>query len=222
MTGEVDADALYLAFDGRDLVLHLNEEGDLIRFAGFDPRAPGMRAPVAEISLPWWGINLSFDDLLARGVRYGDHTQDIYDVNIGDGEVFIEDVAAPDAGNVLRFGPGIDPETLRNRLGFETDGNGGHVLLIPYGDDGDVVRLTGFDPDDVLGTRAVDRFEFADGTVWDYATLVANGFSVFGDEASNDIGGSQLADRLYGQDGDDIIDGKSGVNEFHGGEATTF
>ncbi|WP_231731288.1 putative Ig domain-containing protein [Lampropedia cohaerens] len=217
LTGEVDADALYLAFDGRDLVLHLNEEGDLIRFAGFDPRAPGMRAPVAEISLPWWGINLSFDDLLARGVRYGDHTQDIYDVNIGDGEVFIEDVAAPDAGNVLRFGPGIDPETLRNRLGFETDGNGGHVLLIPYGDDGDVVRLTGFDPDDVLGTRAVDRFEFADGTVWDYATLVANGFSVFGDEASNDIGGSQLADRLYGQDGDDIIDGKSGVNEFHGG-----
>lgn len=217
ITGDINADDLRLEFDGRDLLLRLNEEGDAIRFAGFDPRAPGMRAPVAEISLPWWGINLSFDDLLARGVRYGDHTQDIYDVNIGDGEVFIEDVAAPDAGNVLRFGPGIDPETLRNRLGFETDGNGGHVLLIPYGDDGDVVRLTGFDPDDVLGTRAVDRFEFADGTVWDYATLVANGFSVFGDEASNDIGGSQLADRLYGQDGDDIIDGKSGVNEFHGG-----
>ncbi|WP_436796667.1 putative Ig domain-containing protein [Comamonas kerstersii] len=217
ITGDINADDLHLEFDGRDLLLRLNEEGDAIRFAGFDPRAPGMRAPVAEISLPWLGVNLSFDDLLARGVRYGDHTQDIYDVNIGDGEVFIEDVAAPDAGNVLRFGPGIDPETLRNRLGFETDGNGGHVLLIPYGDDGDVVRLTGFDPDDVLGTRAVDRFEFADGTVWDYATLVANGFSVFGDEASNDIGGSQLADRLYGQDGDDIIDGKSGVNEFHGG-----
>ena len=217
ITGEINANDLRLEFDGRDLLLRLNEEGDAIRFAGFDPRAPGMRAPVAEISLPWLGVNLSFDDLLARGVRYGDHTQDIYDVNIGDGEVFIEDVAAPDAGNVLRFGPGIDPETLRNRLGFETDGNGGHVLLIPYGDDGDVVRLTGFDPDDVLGTRAVDRFEFADGTVWDYATLVANGFSVFGDEASNDIGGSQLADRLYGQDGDDIIDGKSGVNEFHGG-----
>ena len=217
ITGEINANDLRLEFDGRDLLLRLNEEGDAIRFAGFDPRAEGMQAPVSEISLPWLGVNLSFDDLLARGVRYGDHTQDIYDINIGDGEVFIEDVAAPDAGNVLRFGPGIDPETLRNRLGFETDGNGGHVLLIPYGDDGDVVRLTGFDPDDVLGTRAVDRFEFADGTVWDYATLVANGFSVFGDEASNDIGGSQLADRLYGQDGDDIIDGKSGVNEFHGG-----
>ena len=217
ITGEINANDLRLEFDGRDLLLRLNQEGDAIRFAGFDPRAEGMQAPVSEISLPWLGVNLSFDDLLARGVRYGDHTQDIYDINIGDGEVFIEDVAAPDAGNVLRFGPGIDPETLRNRLGFETDGNGGHVLLIPYGDDGDVVRLTGFDPDDVLGTRAVDRFEFADGTVWDYATLVANGFSVFGDEASNDIGGSQLADRLYGQDGDDIIDGKSGVNEFHGG-----
>lgn len=90
-------------------------------------------------------------------------------------------------------------------------------MLISYGNEGDVVRLTGFNPDDVLGTRAVDRFEFADGTVWDYATLVTNGFSVFGDEESNDIGGSQFADRLFGRDGDDVIDGKSGVNELYGG-----
>lgn len=116
LTGEVDARALYLAFDGRDLVLHLNEEGDLIRFAGFDPRAPGMQAPVSEISLPWEGVTLSFDDLLARGVRYGDQVQDIYVINIGDGEVFIDDIAAPDAEKILRFGSGIDPETLRANL----------------------------------------------------------------------------------------------------------
>lgn len=217
ITGEVNADALRLEFDGHDLLLRYTEEGDVIRFAGFDPRADGMQAPVAEVSLPWWGVTLSFDELMARGVRYGDHTQDIYVVNIGDGDILIDDIAAPDAGNVLRFGPGIDPETTRNRLSFEADGNGGHVMLISYGNEGDVVRLTGFNPDDVLGTRAVDRFEFADGTVWDYATLVANGFSVFGDEESNDIGGSQFADRLFGRDGDDVIDGKSGVNELYGG-----
>lgn len=218
ITGEINANDLRLEFDGRDLLLRLNQEGDAIRFAGFDPRAEGMQAPVAEISLPWLGVNLSFDDLLARGVRYGDHTQDIYDVNIGDGEVFIEDVAAPDAGNVLRFGPGIDPEALRANLRFEEDGNGGHLLRVSYGGDGDILFLTGFNPNDVLGGgHAVDRFEFADGTVWDYATLVSGGFLVEGDEQSNELAGTNLADRLHGGGDNDALHGGAGSDELHGG-----
>ncbi|MBK8132333.1 MAG: hypothetical protein IPK48_06120 [Gammaproteobacteria bacterium] len=67
--GDINADDLHLAFDGRDLLLRYTEEGDAIRFAGFDPRAEGMQAPVSEISLPWWDVSLSFDDLLSRGVR---------------------------------------------------------------------------------------------------------------------------------------------------------
>ncbi len=219
ITGDINADNLRLEFDGRDLLLSLNDEGDLIRFAGFDPRAPGMQAPVSEISLPWWGISLSFDDLMARGVRYGDHIQDVYDVNIGDGDVFIEDIAAQDAGNVLRFGPGIDPEVLRANLRFEADGNGGHLLRISYGGDGDIVLLTGLNPDDVLGGgHAVDRFEFADGTVWDYATLVSGGFLVEGDEQANELTGTNLADRLHGGGGDDVLHGGSGSDELYGGQ----
>ena len=218
ITGEINANDLRLEFDGRDLLLRLNQEGDAIRFAGFDQRAEGMQAPVSEISLPWLGVNLSFDDLLARGVRYGDHTQDIYDVNIGDGEVFIEDVAAPDAGNVLRFGPGIDPEALRANLRFEEDGNGGHLLRVSYGGDGDILFLTGFNPNDVLGGgHAVDRFEFADGTVWDYATLVSGGFLVEGDEQSNELAGTNLADRLHGGGDNDALHGGAGSDELHGG-----
>lgn len=219
LTGEVDADALYLAFDGRDLVLHLNEEGDLIRFAGFDPRAPGMQAPVAEISLPWEGVTLSFDDLLARGVRYGDQVQDIYVINIGDGEVFIDDIAAPDAEKILRFGSGIDPETLRANLSFAADGKGDHVLLISYGNAGDVVRLAGFNPDDVLASdHAISRFEFADGTLWDYAALVANGFVVEGNAQPNELTGTNLADRVYGGDGDDVLRGGAGSDQLYGGQ----
>jgi VCBS repeat-containing protein len=219
LTGEVNADDLRLEFDGRDLLLRLSGGGNAIRFAGFDPRAPGMQAPVAEISLPWWGVTLSFDDLLARGVRYGEHTHDIYVVNIGDGDVLIDDIAAPDAGNVLRFGSGIDPNVLRNNLRFEEDGNGGHVLLISYGGEGDVVLLTGFNPDDVLGGgHAVDRFEFADGTVWDYATLVLDGFVVEGDEQANELTGTNLADRLYGGNDNDILHGVAGSDELHGGQ----
>jgi VCBS repeat-containing protein len=218
LQGEFNADDLQLEFDGRDLLLRLNNEGDAVRFAGFDPRAEGMRAPVSEINLSWYGVTLSFEDLLARGVRYGDYTQDIYAINIGDGEVLIEDVAAPDAGNVLRFGPGIDPNDLRNNLRFEADGNGGHVLLIPYGDDGDMVRLTGFNPQDVLGGgHAVDRFEFADGTVLDYATLVSGGFLIEGDDEANDLAGSNAIDRIYGGGNNDLLHAGSGSDELHGG-----
>lgn len=115
----------------------------------------------------------------------GEGGNDTYVVQLGDGIVTINDIAEDDAGNVLRFGPGIDPDELRNNLRYETDGNGGHVLLIPYGDDGDVVRLTGFDPRDVLGNHAIERFEFADGTAVDYATLVSWAFVVEGDNAGD-------------------------------------
>jgi VCBS repeat-containing protein len=219
LEGEFNANDLRLEFDGRDLLLRLNDEGDVVRFAGFDPRVPGMQAPVAEISLSWQGVSLSFDELMARGVRYGNYTQDTYDINIGDGEVFIEDVAAPDAGNVLRFGPGINPEALRTNLRFEEDGNGGHLLRVAYGGDGDILLLTGFNPNDVLGGgHAVDRFEFVDGTVWDYATLVSGGFLVEGNEQSNELTGTNLADRLHGGDGDDALNGGAGSDELHGGQ----
>jgi VCBS repeat-containing protein len=217
LTGDFNADDLYLEFDGRDLLLRLNSGGDAIRFAGFDPRAAGMQAPVTEVKLSWQRVTLSFNELLARGVRYGGETDDVYEVNIGDGEMFIDDMAVPDAGNMLRFGPGIYPEALRANLRFEQDGNGGHLLIIPYGNDNDVIRLAGFDPEDVQGQRAIERFEFADGTVWDYATFISNGFTVFGDDSANDLGGSQLNDRIYGQDGDDVITGRGGDDEFYGG-----
>ncbi|WP_172955071.1 calcium-binding protein [Sterolibacterium denitrificans] len=385
LTGQIDADALHLAFDGRDLLLCLNEDGDLIRFAGFDPRAPGMQAPVSEISLPWEDITLSFDDLMARGVRIigtpnddvltgtafvdwiegreandamsggaggdlyridadggtdtiidsengdapnmlllpegttlddvrlsfdqdgflildldntgnrvrlsgfdpqnplgpravdrfyfgitgdeigyeellargfdivgtnerdvlkgttltdrirggngndlieatpggdwlaGEGGNDTYVVKLGDGIVTIDDLAEQNAGNVLRFGPGIDPNAMRNNLRFEADGNGGHVLLIPYGDAGDVVRLTGFDPRDVLGNHAIEHFEFADGTVVDYATLVSWTFVVEGDNAGNVLAGTNVGDRLYGYDGDDVMESGDGEDVLTGG-----
>lgn len=386
ITGEINADDLRLEFDGRDLLLRLTEHGDVIRFAGFDPRAEGMQAPVSEISLPWYGATLSFADLLARGMRVigtpdddvltgtaladwiegreaddtmsggtgsdlylidanagsdtiidsengdapntlvlpegttlddvrlsfdqesflildldntgsrvrlsgfdpqnplgpraverfrfglegdeigyeallargfditgtdesdtlkgttlmdrvrggdgndliestpggdwlmGGGGNDTYVVQLGGGIVTIDDVAEQDAGNVLRFGPGINHNELRNNLRFEVDGNGGHVLLIPYGDAGDVVRLTGFDPRDVLASHAIERFEFADGTAVDYAALVSWTFVVEGDNAGNALEGTNLGDRLYGYDGDDVMEPGAGEDVLTGGQ----
>jgi len=385
LTGEINADVLRLEFDGRDLLLRLTDEGDAIRFAGFDPRAAGMQAPVDEFILPGLGVSLSFADLLARGLRiigtpdndvltgtqladwiegragndsisggsggdtyiidadggtdsiidsedgeapnvlvlpegttlddvglsfdaegflildlyntgnrirfsgfdpqnplgpraverfrfglegdeigyeellsrgfdivgteesdvlkgtlladrvWGDDGNDLieatpggdwlmgeggndtYVVKLGDGIVTIDDLAEEDAGNLLRFGPGIDPAVLRNNLRFEADGNGDHVLLIPYGDAGDVVRLTGFNPENVLGSHAVERFEFADGTAVDYATLVSWTFVVEGDNGGNALTGTNVGDRLYGYDGDDVMASGDGEDVLTGG-----
>ncbi len=384
LTGAVDEDALSLEFDGRDLLLRLNEGGDKVRFVGFDPRSPGMQAPVTEIQLPW-GNSVDFSELLARGVRivgttaedglsgtaladqiegleaddtlaggaggdiyvvdydggtdtvidteegdapnvlvlpdgtsiddvrlsfdaagflildldntgnrirlsgfdpanplgpraverfrfglYGDEIgyeeliargfdivgteegdslrgtiladrvfgdagndlleatpggdwlageagNDSYVVNLGDGEVVIDDIAEADAGNALRFGPGIEADSLRNNLRFADDGSGGHFLLISYGGPGDVVRLARFDPEDTLGAHAVDRIEFDDGTVVDYATLVSWTFVVEGDSAGNALRGTNASDRLYGYDSDDVLDAGEGDDVLTGG-----
>ncbi|MDR2220676.1 MAG: putative Ig domain-containing protein [Methylobacillus sp.] len=223
ISGDFNPDDLHLEFDGHDLLLRLTEDGDVIRFVGFDPRDPNMPAPVDEVSLDWQGVTLSFDELLARGVDYGDSTdptdptEDADVINIGDGTITIDDVAAENAGNVLRFGIDIDPEAIRGNLRFEEDGNGGHVLLLAYGGDDDVVRLTGFNPDDALGAHAIEYYEFADGTVWDYFTLVSEGFVVEGDTQANELTGTNIVDRLYGGAGDDIVHGGSGSDELHGG-----
>ena len=218
LTGDVGADELHLVFDGRDLVLMLGEDGSSVRFAGFDPRVPGMQPPVDEVALPWQGIVLSFDELVARGIRHGEHTNDVYEINIGDGEVSVVDIATADAPNTVRFGPSITAEGLHERLSFAENGEGGHWLLVHYGGEGDVLRLAGFKRDDVLGGgHAVEHFLFADGTVVDYATLVSWGFAVEGDEGDNTIRGSNLDDRLYGHDGDDVLIGGDGFNRFFGG-----
>ncbi|MDR0777352.1 MAG: putative Ig domain-containing protein [Azonexus sp.] len=221
LTGAVNADDLRLVFDGRDLLLRYTPEGDTIRFLGFDPRDPNMPAPVQQISLPWGGITLSFEELLERGVDYGDDpgaggTDGPRVINLGDGEVFVDEVAG-ESGRVLRFGPGIDPETWRNNLRFEPDGKGGHVLRIAYGGDGDMLRLTGFNPDDVLGSRIIEYFEFADGAVVDYDTLVSWTFVVEGDNGGNALFGTNVNDRLYGYDGDDLLESGDGADVLTGG-----
>ena len=385
LTGAFNAEDLRLQFDGSDLLLSLNDNGDSIRFAGFDPRVPGMQAPITEVSLPWSGEALSFNELLERGLRIigtpenailtgtaladwiegrgaddtllggaggdmyiidadtgtdtiidseegdaanvlvlpegtrpsdirlsfdeegflildldntgnrirlsgfdpmnplgpraverfrfgleglefgfeellqqgfdiygteendslkgttladriwgdagndlieatsggdwlaGEDGNDVYVVNLGDGIVTIEDLAEEDSGNVLRFGPDIDSYALRNNLRFEEDGNGGHVLLIPYGGVGDTVRLTGFNPADVLGSHAVDQFEFSDGTTVDYATLVSWTFVIEGDNSGNALEGTNVGDRLYGYDGDDVLEAGDGEDVLTGG-----
>ncbi|QHE75115.1 putative Ig domain-containing protein [Hydrogenophaga sp. PBL-H3] len=216
--GDVSGSDLWLALEGDDLVLRMGADGDSVRFVGFDPRVPGMPAPVERIEL--WNTDeaVQFSDLLALGVY--DPQADPADlvVNVGDGAVDIDiGSAAYEAGSVA-FGDGIDPGDLQSQLTFEADGRGGHWLVLNYGEPGDVLRLSGFDPEAVLdGGHAIDRFEFANGVVLDYATLVSEGFLVEGNAQADTLRGTNVVDRLFGNDGGDALDGGAGSDELHGG-----
>jgi len=94
---------------------------------------------------------------LGNDVLRGGAQRDAYVINLGDGEDLIDDALDAGIGNVLTFGEGIAREDVR----LEVDGDD---LLIHYGANGDVVRVSNYAPDVASGGTVIDIFEFPDGT----------------------------------------------------------
>jgi Ca2+-binding RTX toxin-like protein len=122
------------------------------------------------------------------------------------------------AANTLRFGSGIAPADITLGLGS--------LRIQVGGDPADAIHIEGFAPGDVYAQPAIDRFEFADGTVLSYAELLARGFDLDGTAAAETITGTNIADRIAGKegsdtlaggDGDDILTGGSGDDALAGG-----
>lgn len=139
------------------------------------------------------------EDLLEGGGE-----ADIYLFNRGDGV----DTILDEGSNTIRFGPGIDMDDLELGLGS---------LLISIGDSGDAIRIENFNPDDVLGSYAIDSFEFFDGRRLSYAELIAPGFDLAGTEEDEAISGTNLTDRIRGGGGNDRLDGRAGADTLTGG-----
>ena len=130
-------------------------------------------------------------------------------IRISDPVTAAERAASDHAGNHLLFGAGYDPHTFVLRRGS---------LLLDFGAGMPAVHLDSFDADDVLGgPRDIERFEFADGTVLDYATLVARGFAIDGSGADDRLRGTNLVDRIAAGPGNDVLDGGAGHDVLDGG-----
>ncbi len=162
------------------------------------------------------------DDILVGGTGndflFGQSGNDTYVFNQGDGIVHIKDQLAPGAGNILRFGPGIEPFDLRRHIYFEPPALGDEGALIIAFDNGDEVWLAGFNPDDVANSsRSVETFVFDDGTTISFAELASYTFVVEGDGNGNALSGTNMGDRLYGRDGDDILSAGMGDDVLTGG-----
>jgi VCBS repeat-containing protein len=217
--GEVHVNDLSLALEGDDLVLRIGPNGDSVRFAGFDPRAPGMPAPVEHIELADSGALIHFADLLAQGVYDPNAPLPDLRVNVGDGVVDVDAGSVANTSGTLAFGEGIDAMAIQSNLRFEADGSGGHWLLLSYGGDGDVVRIAGFDPVHAAAALPwVQRYGFADGTVIDHMDWMADGIYVIeGDSAADALSGTNLSDRLYGYASDDLLESGMGEDVLTGG-----
>lgn len=152
---------------------------------------------------------------------FGEAGNDIYVFNLGDGRDYIVDTSGT---NRIRFGAGITPEKLGVTLAASSQGL--QSLIIQYGS-GDSVTLS-------AGSKATIQYEFADGRVLNYnsllASLITPAYSVLdntlygtqnGDFLSLGwVGGTVVAggggDALYGSGYSDVLKGGSGDDVLYG------
>ncbi len=153
------------------------------------------------------------NDLITPGrgndIALGERGADTYVFNRGDGVDFVEDVATAEEANTIVFGSGIDPASLRLSLGS---------LVISYGDQGDEIHITNFDPNNIYGPHAIEYFQFADGTQLTYQQLLDRGFDIAGTELDDYLTGTNGIDRITGDAGNDEIRGGAGDDVLEGGD----
>jgi Ca2+-binding RTX toxin-like protein len=139
---------------------------------------------------------------------------DVYYFNRGDGVDAIGDNLGE--RNIVRFGEGVDPATIKLRLGS---------LLLDLGD-GDAIHIENFNPADVFNSSSISNFVFADGSGLTVSELLARGFDLEGTNADDTIDGTNTNDRirgffgndtLNGGEGDDVLDGDDGDDTLTGG-----
>ncbi|MGQ0557614.1 MAG: putative Ig domain-containing protein [Nitrospiraceae bacterium] len=148
------------------------------------------------------------DDRLEGGA--GDDT---YLFSAGGGFDTIVDTAGAGEGNTVLFGPGIGSAALQYRL--ESSG-----LVLRVGAPGDGLSFGFHDTNDIYNQRAVDQFQFGDGTALTHAQLVDRGIIVSGTEFDDFLFGTNARDLFTGGAGNDQLSGGSGDDryQFHLGD----
>lgn len=149
------------------------------------------------------GTVLSMADMIARAPArpsFDPHITTTVTFDAGAGVQTLDAVV-----DTVAFGTGITPEMLTLDLGS---------LLIRVGDTGDALRVTRFDAQDVFGTRAVNRFRFADGTTLTYEQVLARGFDLNGTAGNDAISGTNTVDRVRGGAGNDTLSGAAGDDTY--------
>ena len=149
------------------------------------------------------------NDYLEGGVG-----NDTYLFNIGDGQDAVYDWGSGSDLDTVQFGAGINVGDV-----VVTQANGDVVLSIAGTSDSVSLK------NQMGGTWAgADQVRFADGTIWDRATIFQKSIvptsgndSISGDGTANTLSGAAGNDNLYGREGDDQLSGDAGNDYLEGG-----
>ncbi len=167
------------------------------------------------------------DDIIRGGTGdddiQGGQGADTYVYALGDGNDRIFDLGdynADTAGDRLVFGAGI----AVGDIVLERDHADGNNLRVRFRTAGGSILL---ERQFVNANGGVETFEFADGTVWGTAQIIAQTISqsvseladwVEGSNAGDTIAAGAGDDYVYGWSGDDIITGGGGDDNLEGGQ----
>jgi Ca2+-binding RTX toxin-like protein len=163
-------------------------------------------------------------------VLEGGTGSDTYVFRKGDGATTIIDLSGPGEENVLQL---LTPGHLLDSFSFQFSGG---FMEMKDEVNGDLIRMSNFDPNNVYGPRAIETFISGIGYVMSYNALIdyvgfdingtagadnltgTNGFDHIFGGAGNDTLSSGLGDDdVYGQDGNDVLAGGKGNDTLAGG-----
>ena len=162
------------------------------------------------------------DDTLDGGAGddrlYGGTGNDTYRFGYGDGHDIVASTWDPGwRGDTLAFKAGVRPDDVTLRRVYNPQAADDSALQFVLAGSGETLTVDSFFLDDDPGNAAnpVQRVTFADGTVWDLATIVAR--AGVGSSGDDGLRGTTGADAMTGGDGADRIDGLAGNDTLSGG-----
>jgi Ca2+-binding RTX toxin-like protein len=131
------------------------------------------------------------------------NSDDTFLFNLGDGQDVINNNGGKDR---IIFGKDVTPEMISYRR------EGNHLVVV-VGDQGDQMTLNHYFAH--ANYQTVNRFEFADGTVWE--DIRQRTFTQYYTDGKDTIVGTGWNDNIYAGDGDDTITDNAGNNYLDGG-----
>jgi Ca2+-binding RTX toxin-like protein len=128
---------------------------------------------------------------------------------LGDGKDVITETRNYDS-NTLKFGEGIVAEDLSVL-------RAGNDMVLAHANGSDQITIKNWFANSWNTDAFVDRFEFADGTVWTPTTIKGKEIVVVGTDAGETLTGWDGIDRLEGGAGNDTLNGGAGSDTLLGG-----
>ncbi|KVP16874.1 hypothetical protein WJ84_00955 [Burkholderia ubonensis] len=162
----------------------------------------------SPLTTAFWGPN-TYIGGRGNDVIYGSRGGDTYIFNLGDGQDIIRENQFNAGGDTFKFGADIQAAD------WAVSRSGAHLVLTHKNGTDKLTFEKWFDSTDGKAYQ-VERFVFADGTMWSNKDLSARALTVVGPATAATISGSDYNDMLFGGAGNDTLKGGYGHDLLYG------